>query len=132
MRVKCDCNHEFNSSAQMPTCPECGKRFRSSTHEVVIQKETIAKQKETRPKQVFKEAVAEVPASWITMFAIWGLKFLSMYEGKMKDMAPSGFFHDHTREITTALVNANINEVKKMIDKIDDLKFKLSILNINH
>jgi hypothetical protein len=86
--------------------------------------------REDPKKKVFKEAIVEVPASWIPMFAIWGLKFLSTYHGKMKDGAPSGFFYDHTREITNSLIASNLSEVKKVIDEIDYLKFKLSILNI--
>jgi hypothetical protein len=87
--------------------------------------------KEEPKKSVFKEAIVEVPASWIPMFAVWGLTYLSAYKrdaGKMG--TKTGFFYDHTREITNSLIASNLTEVKKVIDEIDYLKFKLSILNI--
>ena len=40
MKVRCDCGHEFTSGATMPTCPECHKRFRASSHEVAIHHDT--------------------------------------------------------------------------------------------
>lgn len=130
IKVQCDCGEVFNTKAsQVTTCPSCKSSIRISTHKL---QETTPKIQKTTSKiqHSFEEAKIEVPASWIKYFAVWGLKFLSAYKGKMTEGAPSSVFYDHTQKIVDALISYNMVDVKKTIDKINNLKFKLSILNI--